>query len=237
MTAKPGDRILISEIFGPTIQGEGGLIGQPTVFVRTGGCDFRCEWCDTLYAVEPRFKQQWQSLSSADIMQQISQLAGAPVLVTLSGGNPALQPLGDLIEMGQAQGYRFSIETQGSVAKDWFALLDHLVLSPKPPSSGMLNDWDKVDRCIERAQQTHIQFKIVVQDDEDFEFARSVEQRYAEFPISLQACNPQPEADSSIELILQRQRWLSEKVCAEKCYRMRVLPQLHALLWGNQRGV
>jgi 7-carboxy-7-deazaguanine synthase len=42
--------ILISEIFGPTIQGEGALVGKPTVFVRTGGCDYRCDWCDTVYA-------------------------------------------------------------------------------------------------------------------------------------------------------------------------------------------
>jgi len=45
--------IRISEIFGPTIQGEGPLIGTPTVFVRTAGCDYRCTWCDTLYAVLP----------------------------------------------------------------------------------------------------------------------------------------------------------------------------------------
>jgi 7-carboxy-7-deazaguanine synthase len=45
------EHIRISEIFGPTIQGEGPLIGRPTVFVRTAGCDYRCTWCDTLYAV------------------------------------------------------------------------------------------------------------------------------------------------------------------------------------------
>ena len=40
--------IAISEIFGPTIQGEGALIGVPTVFVRTGGCDFRCSWTPSM---------------------------------------------------------------------------------------------------------------------------------------------------------------------------------------------
>ena len=50
-------RIRISEIFGPTIQGEGPLMGRPTVFVRTGGCDYRCRWCDTLYAVLPEFRR------------------------------------------------------------------------------------------------------------------------------------------------------------------------------------
>jgi len=47
--------VRISEIFGPTIQGEGPLIGRPTVFVRTAGCDYRCARCDTLYAVLPEY--------------------------------------------------------------------------------------------------------------------------------------------------------------------------------------
>jgi 7-carboxy-7-deazaguanine synthase len=50
------ESILISEIFGPTVQGEGPLVGRPTVFVRTGGCDYRCAWCDTLYAVLPEHR-------------------------------------------------------------------------------------------------------------------------------------------------------------------------------------
>jgi organic radical activating enzyme len=50
------ERIRISKIFGPTIQGEGPLIGRPIVFVRTGGCDYRCSWCDTLYAVLPEYR-------------------------------------------------------------------------------------------------------------------------------------------------------------------------------------
>jgi len=56
MIASAPDEIRVSEIFGPTIQGEGALIGQPTVFVRTGGCDYRCSWCDSLHAVDSRFR-------------------------------------------------------------------------------------------------------------------------------------------------------------------------------------
>jgi len=85
--------ILISEIFGPTVQGEGPLIGRPTVFVRTGGCDYRCAWCDTLYAVLPEHRGEWRLMAPAEIERRIEELAGNdPVLVTLSGGNPALQP-------------------------------------------------------------------------------------------------------------------------------------------------
>lgn len=114
--------ILISEIFGPTVQGEGALIGMPTVFVRTGGCDFRCNWCDTLYAVEPQFKTQWQAMDAAAIMQRVNQLSGGvPLLITLSGGNPALQPLAPLLQLGKQQGYRFAMETQASKVQPWFA--------------------------------------------------------------------------------------------------------------------
>lgn len=41
--------IPVLEIFGPTIQGEGMVIGQKTMFVRTAGCDYSCSWCDSAF--------------------------------------------------------------------------------------------------------------------------------------------------------------------------------------------
>ena len=99
------DVIRVSEIFGPTIQGEGPLIGHPTVFVRTGGCDYRCSWCDTLYAVLPRYRDEWHPMTPPEIFARIEELSGgAPILVTLSGGNPAVQPLGPLIALADRKG-------------------------------------------------------------------------------------------------------------------------------------
>jgi hypothetical protein len=46
-------RIAVVEIFGPTIQGEGPLAGSKTMFIRFGGCDYRCQKCDSLHAVIP----------------------------------------------------------------------------------------------------------------------------------------------------------------------------------------
>ncbi len=66
------DKIRISEIFGPTVQGEGALIGMPTVFVRTGGCDFRCSWCDTLYAVDPAFRADWKPMSATEVLDEVA---------------------------------------------------------------------------------------------------------------------------------------------------------------------
>src|SRR5262245_63137641 len=99
--------IRISEIFGPTIQGEGPLFGRPTVFVRTAGCDYRCRWCDTLYAVLPEFHREWLTMSPPDVMARVDELAGGqPVLITISGGNPALQPIASLIALGRDKGHR-----------------------------------------------------------------------------------------------------------------------------------
>src|SRR5258708_11600445 len=145
--------IRISEIFGRTVQGEGALIGKPTVFVRTGGCDFRCSWCDTLHAVLPVYRHDWSPMTPEEILARVEQLTGGvPVLITLSGGNPAIQPLGRLIALGKARKHRFAMETQGSVADDCFAELDWLVLSPKPPSSGMTTDWAAFDACLAAAR-------------------------------------------------------------------------------------
>lgn len=238
------DPIRVSEIFGPTIQGEGALIGQPTVFVRTGGCDYRCEWCDSLHAVDAGYRHTWAPMQPKAVLAEVAHLTGGqPILVTLSGGNPAIQPLGPLIEAGHARGYRFAMETQGSVARDWFAELDMLVLSPKPPSSGMLVDWTAFKACLAAARGAQTVLKIVVFDETDYDWARQVGERHPDLPLYLQPGNhtpPPPEDDTATvdqAGIDARMRWLVERVVADGWYRATVLPQLHVALWGNKRGV
>jgi 7-carboxy-7-deazaguanine synthase len=241
------ENILISEIFGPTVQGEGPLVGRPTVFVRTGGCDYRCAWCDTLYAVLPEYRGEWVLMTPAEIARRIDELAGEkPVLVTLSGGNPALQPLAPLIALGHAKGHTFALETQGSVSAPWFTKLDWLILSPKPPSSHMATDWSALDGCIGAAKQRpHCVLKIVVFDDADYTYARTVSARYPALRTYLQIGNPAPlkhagaslPDDAEIEDLMDRFRWLVGRVTADHWFAATVLPQLHVLAWGNKRGV
>src|SRR3954469_6852093 len=89
----------VIEIFGPTIQGEGAEAGIATHFVRVGGCDYRCSWCDTMYAVDPAtVRATARHLSAGDIADEIGALDGAPEWVTISGGNPALHHLGPLVD-------------------------------------------------------------------------------------------------------------------------------------------
>ncbi|MDH5723382.1 MAG: 7-carboxy-7-deazaguanine synthase QueE [Alphaproteobacteria bacterium] len=235
--------IKISEIFGPTIQGEGTLIGQPTVFVRTGGCDYRCTWCDTLHAVDSGYRDTWKSMSPNQIMDKIRELSdGKPILVSLSGGNPAIQPLGELIDLGRKESYSFAMETQGSIAKEWFSKLDHLILSPKPPSSAMKTDWDALEGCIKAAgDKNKITLKIVIKDEEDYTYARQAGEKYPDLPLYLQPCNMSPAGmdQNGVDMddIHRRTDWLIEKITNDGWFNVKVLPQLHVMLWGNKRGV
>lgn len=237
--------IRISEIFGPTIQGEGPLIGRPTVFVRTAGCDYRCTWCDTLYAVLPTYHDEWTSMAPADVLARVDALAGGePVLVTVSGGNPALQPIGDLIGLGRTHGHSFALETQGSIPQPWFSELDWLILSPKPPSSSMETDWAALDACVAAAPpHPRGALKVVIFDDADYAYAHTVAERYPQWPIYLQVGNPAPLTAASkddaadVDDLMRRFRWLIDKVTGERWFAATVLPQLHVLTWGNKRGV
>ena len=244
--SKSSPVLRISEVYGLVVQGEGPAIGRPTVFVRTGGCDYTCKWCDTLHAVLPQFRHEWKPMPTGAVFDAVRALSG-PCLVTLSGGNPAIQPFADLIEIGQVQGYTFTCETQGSVPAPWLGQLDHLVLSPKPPSSGMDTDWDKLDHCVDIGVvgNADVALKVVVFDDADYEYAKSVHYRYPEFPFFLQVGNAEPppavDGDANgpgidVAANLGRLRWLMDRVCADRWHAARVLPQLHLLAFGNERG-
>lgn len=238
------DLISVSEIFGPTIQGEGALIGTQTIFVRTGGCDYRCSWCDTGYAVLDKYENNWQTMDANNILRKIETLSqNTPMWVTLSGGNPALQDFEELIRLGQAKGYQFSMETQGSIAKPWFALLDQLTLSPKPPSSGMKFKEKGLKRCLETCDNlANISLKFVVADQNDLLWSKNIADQYPDLPCFVQPCNTQADIDKTPDEhethdTQQAMLDLIDAVQKLKWTTVRVLPQLHNWIWGNKTGV
>jgi 7-carboxy-7-deazaguanine synthase len=118
-----------------------------------------------------------------------------------------------------------------------------LVLSPKPPSSGMVVDWGAFADCVAAAKGAETVLKIVIFDEADYLWARQVAGRYPDLPLVLQPGNhtpPPPEDDSAVvdhDGINERMRWLVGRVVADGWFAARVLPQLHVTLWGNRRGV
>ncbi|MCZ0755487.1 7-carboxy-7-deazaguanine synthase QueE [Anoxybacillus sp. J5B_2022] len=239
--------IPVLEIFGPTIQGEGMVIGQKTMFVRTAGCDYRCRWCDSAFTWDGSAKEEIQQMTAEAIWNELVALGGNRFShVTISGGNPALlKGLEELIELLKEKEIRVALETQGSCWQDWFYAIDDLTISPKPPSSGMETDFavldDIIEKLVKAERKTNVSLKVVVFDDADFAYATYVHERYRSIPFYLQVGNENVTEmdDTSLRTrLLHKLEWLVEKVVqSSKMNDVRVLPQLHALLWGNKRGV
>lgn len=244
MTSLAKKHILVDEIFGPTLQGEGPMAGLPVVFVRTGGCDYRCSWCDTPHAVLPKYRKEWRAMTASRILDDIKALINGPLWVVISGGNPAMQPLEELLQLGQQEGFRFALETQGSIAPAWFSQIDHLTLSPKPPSAGVETDWVALAKAVYMAKPGCAYLKVPVLNQLDLSFVAELRDRHPELPMTLQPVNAgaatgelQQDSNALHEKLMEQMRWLHEQVVAMRWYNVRVLPQLHVMIWGTGRGV
>jgi 7-carboxy-7-deazaguanine synthase len=229
------------EVFGPTIQGEGPDGGRPAYFVRFGGCDYRCAWCDTPYAVEPeRVRTEATFVSPVQVLERLELLPDGPSLVVLTGGNPALLELGPLVELLQDGGFRVAVETQGSIWRPWLGRADRLVVSPKPPSSGMCDPerLGAVERFLARAGE-RATLKIVIFDQGDLDFAEQLALAHRDLPLYLSVGTDQAlDEDETRARVLRRLAWLSGSVARRPgLASAHVLPQLHVLAWGTRRGV
>ncbi|GAB2532296.1 7-carboxy-7-deazaguanine synthase QueE [Gracilibacillus alcaliphilus] len=240
-------KIPVLEIFGPTIQGEGMVVGRKTMFVRTAGCDYSCAWCDSAFTWDGSAKEDIRLMTSEEIWLQLQAIGGRQFdHVTISGGNPALlSSLDNCIDLFQENGIEVALETQGTRYQDWFVKINDLTISPKPPSSNMKTDWRKLDYIIDQLAQhgrlAYTSLKVVVFDREDLLYAEKVHKRYPEVSFFLQVGNDdltEIEPQQLSRHLLNRYEWLIDQVVAsESLNHVRVLPQVHALVWGNKRGV
>lgn len=227
----------VAEVFGPTIQGEGPHAGRVCVFLRLGGCDYRCSWCDSMHAVDPALVRALPDLDVGEVLGALDELGSAPMIV-ISGGNPALWKLGPLVEELRDRYATVAVETQGSVWRPWLADVDSLVVSPKPPSSGM-DTLDHMGRfqdfMMSAAGQPGLALKIVVFDEADLSWAKALGQRYGWVPLFLSTGTT---ADEPLAATAGRYAWLAEAVAADRAlHRAVVLPQLHVVAWGHRVGV
>jgi 7-carboxy-7-deazaguanine synthase len=234
----------VVEIFGPTIQGEGAMAGAVTHFIRFGGCDFGCWWCDSAHAVLPVNVRGADRLSVEDILDRLKILPGKPLWVTLSGGNPALHDLELLTDELHFRGFRVAIETQGSKWRDWINNVDQMTISPKPPSSGQTNkDFPQFMRQV--VAKANPILKVPILNEEDFNFAKRLHAMYSWYPFYLSVVNLMGGLHGdfgggvidTLETYAKRFRWLAELTSRDSDMgAVRVIPQLHVFAWGNDRG-
>lgn len=191
--------------------------------------------CDSLHAVLPENKDNWVKLTPTEIVNQVNQLAKGSILVTISGGNPALQDLSELIDLLHIEGHKVTIETQASVAKDWMSKLDFMTLSPKPPSA-KTKQIDRIDLCLRKfGERDGVSLKVVVFDERDLQWAISIFDKYPHVPKFISIGN-NVGYDTTNDLLSALADFV-ELCMTKRLYNVRILPQLHVLLWGNKRGV
>ena len=110
----------IVEIFN-SVQGEGFHTGTPSVFIRFGGCNLQCSWCDTDFS-------KFDRMSISEIMTILNQWSTKRIIFT--GGEPALHDLRPLSDELHSNGYNIAIETNGTVELEE-GLVDWICVSPK----------------------------------------------------------------------------------------------------------
>lgn len=123
-----GHILAIQEIFA-TFQGEGPFAGWPAVFIRLGGCNLACDFCDTEF-------ESFYDKPLENILQTVQALAGnVRKLVVITGGEPFRQPITPLCEALLAAGFNVQIETNGTLYRPVPDAVS-IVCSPKNQGSG-----------------------------------------------------------------------------------------------------
>ena len=118
-----GKLLDVVEIF-HTIQGEGPYTGQPAVFIRLGGCNLSCEFCDTEF-------EEYTTETLGSITQQVKKLAGnTTTLVVITGGEPLRQPINALCQALLDTGYTVQLESNGTLYRELDERVE-IVCSPK----------------------------------------------------------------------------------------------------------
>ncbi len=143
-----------------SVQGEGAFAGASAFFIRLAGCPVKCPWCDT--------KESWKAESKLNL--SAGELAAAASLTNcdfavITGGEPTIHPLFELVDELKAQGVKTHLETSGYMDKNLD--FDWITLSPKlhsHTSSSYLEAADELkfivssERDIERYLETFADF-------------------------------------------------------------------------------
>ena len=221
----------IAEIF-HSIQGEGSLVGVPSVFVRTSGCNLRCVWCDTPYTSWHPEGDDW---TLERIWTAVESYPARHVVVT--GGEPMIaREIVDLTRGLRERGRHITIETAGTVFAP--VACDLMSISPKLANSTPAGEWqDRHDRLrvqpevVRRLMAEYdYQLKFVIAQPEDMAEVRELVHVFSADAAKVVLM---PEGiDSGV--LRERSVWLAE-ICKSEGFRFS--PRLHVELWGNRRGV
>jgi len=225
----------IAEIF-YSLQGEGRLLGMPSVFIRTSGCNLRCVWCDTPYTSWRPEGSEW---SIREIIREARKYPARHVVVT--GGEPLLAPeIEELTQELKRNGAHITIETAGTIFKP--VACDLISLSPKLANS---TPWKKargrfaamheerrlnLDVIGKQLAAYDYQLKFVVERRQDFTEIRDLLDQLD--GVDRARVLVMAQGKTSVEL-RRKAKWIVA-LCKKHGYGF--TPRLHIDLFGNRRG-
>jgi 7-carboxy-7-deazaguanine synthase len=224
-TASQGRLLRLAEAPYLSIEGEGIHIGKPMTFIRLAECNLRCKWCDTKFSWSKGV--EWRHKAILDRLEKIRC-----VNVSLTGGEPLLQASELIMLLNQLTDYITYLNTSGTV---WSTLVfdkvNWISCDLKMPSSQMKSDPTVVHRLAETYPEK-LQFKIVVSHEDLPYLLKTVKEIPMTIPVTIQ-----PEYNSyGTSGAVYLSEWV--KTHLQNHVNIRVLPQLHRLIWPNrERGV
>lgn len=229
----------VSEIFGPTLQGEGPCAGNPALFLRLAGCNLDCAWCDSAYTWDwQRFSHSAEvtALPVPEVARRLVELWTVPSrvpTVVVTGGEPALQrrALAQLID--SLPEVVWHLESNGTIADPaFYRRFSVCVISPKVSPSAQvsrkfLNGWHEPGT---RAAAGPVHLKFVVRDEADL---RVVD----EYVSTLGPLDPgnvwfMPEGPDDAS-VTKRSLFVAEAALARG---VNFCSRLHLYVWGSERG-
>ena len=225
----------VSEIF-YSLQGEGILVGTPSVFVRMTGCNLRCVWCDTPYT---SWNPEGEFRPLGTVLADVRRHWGARHVV-LTGGEPMMfEELTLFTERLKQDDFHITIETAGTVFLP--VTCDLMSISPKLANSTPWRrdggrwarpheDLRYQPEVLRQLIAAHdYQLKFVIAKPEDIEEVLKIIQEIGadrgRVLLMAEAATP--------ELLTERNYWLAE-VCKQRV--LRFTPRLHIDLWNGERG-
>ncbi|GIH73319.1 7-carboxy-7-deazaguanine synthase QueE [Sphaerimonospora thailandensis] len=233
-TREPG--LIVTELFGPTFQGEGPSLGTRAAFLRLSRCNLTCSGrmpCDTPYTWDTS-RYDLRDESSRRSVTEVGDellLLDTP-LVVITGGEPLIQQR-QLVPLAQRlvdAGRRVEFETNGTFAPISGLLIDgvRFNVSPKLSNAGMPESMRIIPEALTALMGSgRAAFKFVAADRSDLDEIEDLVQRYGLAPVYVM-----PEGTTS-DAVISRARELADDVIARG---WSMTQRLHVLLWGDERG-
>ena len=165
-----------------TIQGEGFHSGKPAYFIRLGGCDVGCRWCDSKESWNP---DRFPPVPIEDIVRDAVATPAKAIVIT--GGEPMNYPLDPLCMLLKQSGMEIYVETSGS--SHLSGIFDWVCLSPKrnkPPKDEFFMVADEL--------------KVIIEDEKDFEWAEENRIKVLRVQTSLSGRSKKSLAESGLEV-------------------------------------